>query len=593
MSDVLWIIGVFIIFWIPGLLITTYNILTSHNNSTFLDKTCAFVGIFMGVLACIAGILNENTWGGYAWVCPLFLVGGAICVICFIMWRKRKAEEKTEKEEQEQQRLVEEHLYKIQELDKFNKSGKEGKWQFPTEKFYQDCNEKKVGDVSSEYGYNKAKSIAEQLIQEDCLEADMSCFQGYLTKEKLQEFLDIGKSQAEKTAQRKLEQSKRVRKGDADSTETTFMQRALAVAMLSGCQKRIKMLTYLADDCETEYQKAKSEEDVWKQLAIVQGMQQKKEKDWSIRAGAANGIAGPVAGMATVLDTMQENEKIRMYNQDVRSAADGYIAKAAATLDGQAKAKAARNRLEKSIEEAKAVVALPNPNADTLWKSMKVDYDNAFISKSKSGVLNVSVDIRLIRPVHLDVPDGVKMVIDGTIAADVMYEGNKIGEVAFLLPILGMPCDEPAAITLKGMCQNSTGFDNGYTLEMKTKQNLWVMEAASNDSVRAVERFFELYRPGETVDQCNEKHCAYFDKYEYNQKKAFFNDEAAENEDMPTRINKFLMMAEKPMTLSEIKAVVNTSTVAETRELMDPAIKAGSIKKEVVKGRVVYSWNGE
>ena len=474
-----------------------------------------------------------------------------------------------------------------------NQLGKSGQWEFPAEEFYYRCVKNKVQNINSEYEFNKAKLIAEELIREECPMADISSFSDYLEREKLQSFIELGKLKAQKTAEAENMRKKKAKCADPTPKEEAFLKRTSEVQYLTGCNKRVKMLTYLVDDCETEYQKAKSEENVWKQLAIVQGMQEKKEKDWSIRAGAANGIAGPVAGMATVLDTMQENEKIRMYNQDVRSVADGYIAKAAATFDGQAKAKAARNRLEKSIEEAKAIIALPNPDADALWKNMKVNYDNAFISKSKSGVLNVSMDISLIRPVRLDVPDGVKMVIDGTIAADVMYEGNKIGEVAFLLPILGMPCDEPAAITLKGMCQNSTGFDNGYTLKMKTKQNLWVMEAASNDSVRAVDRFFELYRPGETVDQCNEKHSAYFDKYEYDQKKAFFNDEAAENEDMPTRINKFLMMAEKPMTLSEIKAVVNTSTVAETRELMDPAIKAGSIKKEVVKGRVVYSWNGE
>ena len=185
--NVLETIGLFVLLWIPSLLVTIC-MMTSHYYSFWLIAY-AFVGILLGVLICI---LSESIW-----IYFLFLGGGAICVICFIMWRKRKAMEKAEKEEREQQRLVKEHLYKIQKLDEFNKSGKEGKWQFPTAKFYQDCNEKKVDDVSSEYGYNKAKSIAEQLIRGACPEADMSCFQTYLTKEKLQEFLDTGKPQAE------------------------------------------------------------------------------------------------------------------------------------------------------------------------------------------------------------------------------------------------------------------------------------------------------------------------------------------------------------------------------------------------------------
>lgn len=563
--------------------------LKNENKTTYrIDED----NIMLGILFCIVGFLVLvcdalfcDWWGGFIVVAVLAIASGLLLV--YIECSKKSDLNKAVEEE------ISRLEKKEQEHQRQNQLGITGQWEFPAEEFYCRCEKNKIQTINNEYGFNKAKLIAEQLIRDECPMADISSFSDYLEREKLQSFIELGKLKAQKTAEAENMRKKKAKCADPTPKEAAFLKRTSEVQHLTGCNKRVKMLTDLVDDCETEYQRAKSEEDVWKQLAIVQGMQQQKEKDWSIRAGAANGIAGPVAGIATVLDTMQENEKIRMYNQDVRSAADGYIAKAAATFDGQAKAKAAHKRLEKSIEEARATIALPNPNADTLWENMKVNYDNAFISKSKSGVLNVSVDIRLIRPVHLDVPDGVKMVIDGTIAADVMYEGNKIGEVAFLLPILGMPCDEPAAITLKGMCQNSTGFDNGYTLEMKTKQNLWVMEAASNDSVRAVERFFELYRPGETADQCNEKHSAYFDKYEYNQKKAFFNDEAAENEDMPTRINKFLMMAEKPMTLSEIKAVVNTSTVAETRELMDPAIEAGSIKKEVVKGRVVYSWNGE
>lgn len=474
-----------------------------------------------------------------------------------------------------------------------NQLGISGQWEFPAEEFYCRCMKNKIQNINNEYGFNKAKKIAEQLIREECSMADISSFSDYLERKKLQSFIKLGKLKAQETAETENIRKKEAQCADPTPEEAAFLERTVEVQCLTGCNKRVKMLTDLVDDCETEYQKAKSEEDVWKQLAIVQGMQEKKEKDWSIRAGAANGIAGPVAGMATVLDTMQENEKIRMYNQDVRSVADGYIAKAAATFDGQAKAKAARNRLEKSIEEAKATIALPNPDADALWRNMKVNYDNAFISKSKSGVLNVSMDIRLIRPVHLDVPDGVKMVIDGTIAADVMYEGNEIGEVTFLLPILGMPCDEPAAITLKGVCQNSTGFDNGYTLKMKTKQNLWVMEAASNDSVRAVDRFFELYRPGETADQCAEKHRVDFDEHIYNCKKAFFNEKTEENKDIATRINDFLMEIERPTTLSEIMTVAGTSTSLETRKFMSPAIDAGLIKREVINGRVVYSWKGE
>lgn len=44
---------------------------------------------------------------------------------------------------------------------------------------------------------------------------------------------------------------------------------------------------------------------------------QKAEKDWAVLGGIANGIAGPIAGVATAVDTMQENAKIRAGNADL------------------------------------------------------------------------------------------------------------------------------------------------------------------------------------------------------------------------------------------------------------------------------------
>ena len=482
-----------------------------------------------GGLLCLIGIFTK--YG------ILSLILGGILVWLGLKWHIRlnnavTSETKRRKRQLEERLKESRRQEELNQQQEQNQRGKNHDWLFPAEEFYNMCERGNATDLSNEYSMIKATNYAKQLIAKENPKADISYFSDYLEREKLQSFINLGKLKAQETAEVENTRKKTAQCANPTPVQAALLKRAFEVQYLTGCNKRVKMLTDLADDCQSEYQKAKNEENAWMQLATLQGMQQKNEKDWAIRAGAANGIAGPVAGMATILDTMQENEKIRVYNQDVRNTADGYVSKAVAAFDGQAKAEAERNRLEKCIEEAKTIITLPNPDADTLWGNMKVNYGNAFISKSKSGVLNISMDIRLLRPVHLDVPDGVKMVIDGTIFADVMYENNKIGEVVFLLPILGMPCDEPATVTLKGLCKNSNGFDNGYTLEMKKEQNLWVMEAASKDSVRAVERFFELYRPGETPDQCSEKHEEDFDRYEYDRKKKLFNSKIAESGDM-------------------------------------------------------------
>ena len=496
---------------------------------------------------------------------------------------KAVEQEMQERKEQEKQRQEQ------------NQRGKDHSWVFPAEEFYTMCAKEKVTNLSKEYSFVKATNYAQELIARENPLADMSSFSDYLGKEKLQSFLTLGKMKAQETAQVELVQRKTVQSANPAPEEATFLARVYAARNLTGSQKRVKMLKDLMEDCDAAYQRAKDDEEAWKQLAMLQGMQQKKEKDWAIRGGAAQGIAGPVAGAMTALETMQENEKIREYNRGIQETANGYVTQVVRALDGQSQATVARNQLEKCIEEATGKIALPNPNADTLWANIIVE-NNIRVSREKSGVLDISLDIRLERPVNLDLPTGVEMVIDGTITANVLYENKKIGEVVFLLPIFGMPCDEPATITLKGMCDNSVGFDNGYTVQVQEKQHLWVMEAASRDSIWDVEHFFYMkYRPGETVDQCKEKHTSNFDEEKYNRKKAFFNDPAAYCQRMDDKINKYLVETGEPATISDIVDTVGwgeTSTKI-VQEILDHSVEAGIIKKETVDGRIVFSWNGD
>ena len=465
--DVLGIICLFVGWWIPGLLVTIY-ILTSHSDS-FWAISYAFVGILFGVLTCI---LSKSIW-----IYFLFLGGDAICVICFIMWRKQKAKEKTEKEERERQRLVKEHLYKIQKLDEFNKSGKEGKWQFPTEKFYQDCNEIKVDDVSGEYGYNKAKSIAEQLIRGACPEADMLCFQAYLTKEKLQEFLDAGKPQAELTAKRELAKKKQVRFAKAYPYEATFIKRATAVSNLTGNEKRVKTLTDLLNDCDDRIQKLKDGEEAMKQLAMVYAGAQKKESDWAILGGAANGIGGPVASAAVIWDTMKRNGEIAKYNEGMRKASAEALSGTLTVAGDRYKVEKERENVKQRLDEAKGKVSLSKPDTKEIFESFRVDTQYGKVTKNDSGILKCALDIQLKKPLVLDVPEGLNMVVDGTIRAKVMMEDIYVGAVVFPLPIYGIPCDMTKSVTLDGMCEWSMEYDGKYTLELAEEQNLWVMEA--------------------------------------------------------------------------------------------------------------------
>lgn len=359
----------------------------------------------------------------------------------------------------------------------YNQLGKEGKWVFPTEKFYRNCSEKKATDLSGEYGLSKAKTIAEQLIREACPEADIAYFQSYLTKEKLQEFLDAGKPQAEVAVKRELSQKKQVRFAKAYPYEATFIKRAIAVSRLTGHEKRVKMLTDLLNDCDDRIRKLKDGEEAMKQLAMVYAGAQKKESDWAILGGAANGVAGPVASAAVIWDTMKKNGAIAQYNEGMRQASADVLSGTFAVADDRYKVEKERENVKQRLDEAKGKVSLSKPDTKEILESISVNTECGHVTKNDSGVLKCSLDIKLKKPLALDVPEGLNMVVDGTIRAKVMMEDIYVGDVDFPLPIYGIPCDMTKSVTLDGMCDRSMEYDGKYILELAEEQNLWVMEA--------------------------------------------------------------------------------------------------------------------
>ena len=377
---------------------------------------------------------------------------------------------------EERQALEEKTRRENEKREAIQQSAKNGTWAFPAEKFYQQCTEQKVVNTSDEYGFKKAKLIAEQLIREACPEVDMSCFQSYLTKEKLQEFLEVGKSQAEQAAKKKLEESKRVREADADSYEATFMRRSSAVSGLTGCQKRVQMLTDLISDYDKEIQKLKDGEEAMKQLAMIYTSAQKKESDWAILGGAANGIAGPVASAAVIWDTMKKNGEIAKYNEGMRKASMDVLSGTFSVAGNRIKAEEERENIKIRREEAKSKITLSKPDSNEIWNNIHISQKYS-VKRYDSGVLHVSISLDFLRSFALNVPQGVHMVVDGTILANVTMDGIDIGTVVFPLPLYGIPCEADAKVTLDGMCGWSTEFSGKYSLRFANTQNLWIMEA--------------------------------------------------------------------------------------------------------------------
>lgn len=438
-----------------------------NNNSGTSD----FGGLILALMICGALIAfgDINGYGsgarlliGFTMIIPLPLL--------LVYLRFRAIDKK------ERQALEEKTRRENEKREAIQQSAKNGTWAFPAEKFYQQCTEQKVVNTSDEYGFKKTKLIAEQLIREACPEVDMSCFQSYLTKEKLQAFLETGKSQAEQTAKKKLEESKRVREADADSYEAVFMHRSSLVAGLTGCQKRVQMLTNLICDYDEEIQKLKDGEEAMKQLAMIYTGAQKKESDWAILGGAANGIAGPAASAAVIWDTMKKNGEIAKYNEGMRKASMDVLSGTISVAGNRIKAEEEQENIKIRREEAKSKITLSKPDSNEIWNNIHIN-PNYSVERYDSGVLHISISLGFLRSFALNVPQGVHMVVDGTIRANVTMDGMDIGTVVFPLPLYGIPCEADAKVTLDGMCGWSTEFCGKYSLHFANTQNLWIMEA--------------------------------------------------------------------------------------------------------------------
>lgn len=204
---------------------------------------------------------------------------------------------------------------------------------------------------------------------------------------------------------------------------------------------------------------------------------QKKESDWAILGGAANGIAGPVASAAVIWDTMKKNGEIAQYNEGMRQASMDVLKGTISAAGSRIKVEEERDNARLRLDEAKTKISLSEPDASEIWDNIHVSENFKVKKYSSLGVLHVSINVSFLKPFVLDIPKGVHMVVDGTMKADVMMGDIYVGNVVFPLPIYGIPCDMTKSVTLDGMCDRSMEYDGKYTIKLAEKQNLWVMEA--------------------------------------------------------------------------------------------------------------------
>lgn len=401
-------------------------------------------------------------------LCMLFLLGAGIAF--GVMYIRGFIKTKQEaKEEQEKKQIREKQILEINQL------ALEGKWEFPSAKFYQLCREANVTVLDTEFATSKAKKIAEQLIKETAPDIELDNCRTYLYKKNLVQFLAEGKASTERVEAEELIQKKQPKDADPTGVEEVFLARAEEAYLATGCDKRVKMLEELIFDYDCKIRALRDGEKALLQVGMIYADQQQKESDWAIIGGIAEGIAGPAAGLAAAANTMANNAKIREHNAAVRRASMDIMSGVPNLAGDRYKLEEEKENIKQQLDEAENKVVLSVPSSKEIWMNIKLG--EATVNRNPSGVLAIALPVTFKEAFALDVPDGVSMVVDGTIKGEVWFEDQLVGDVLFPLPLYGIPSNMTAEITLDGMCDRSVEFDGEYTVKIADEQNLWIMEA--------------------------------------------------------------------------------------------------------------------
>lgn len=358
-------------------------------------------------------------------------------------------------------------------INALNEQVLNGQWNFPCDEFFHKCQSANIDALTNEFSVKKATKIAEEIMGN--LGIDMANCGEYLKRESLESYLKKGKNLAREENEKKTLAQKQPQNAKPTSAEREFLVRSKELCVKTGCEKRVNMLSNLLADYNSKISALHEGEKALRQLGMIYADQQKKEADWAIIGGIAEGIAGPAAGLAAAVNTMESNAKIREHNAAIRKASMDIMSGIPSLAGDRYKLEEEKEIIGQQLCEAENKVVLTKPSAKDIWKNIQLG--KIAVKRNQSGVLELALPIAFKAAFVLDVPKGIDMVVDGTIKGEVWFEDQLVGDVYFPLPLYGIPSNMTVEVTLDGMCDRSVELDGEYIVRIADTQNLWIMEA--------------------------------------------------------------------------------------------------------------------
>lgn len=309
-------------------------------------------------------------------------------------------------------------------------------------KFLDKCHEQNIHKFKTEKEIQKGKLIAESL------KLDSSNLPKLYEK-------------ACKISNKRKQEQKKSDLGKQQLEETNLQVSCTKFAGLHGRTKRIAMLT------EARRLAKKQAEDARMATRMLRDMVTQSESNWAFAGGLVSGVAGPVAGALTAIDTEAKNIKIRKQNQENLNA----VAPMLYSFSGNAAAHEAQaESIEKMIEDTKTKLISKDTAEDCL---KKLKFSNVNISVTETGTCIVKA--KASAPKNLTIFGNTKAVVDGEITASIYDKDKKLGTATMVLPIMGIP--GRSSVDLVGVCLFCGGNTKDKTYDIKfSSNNLWLME---------------------------------------------------------------------------------------------------------------------